>query len=350
MPQIDKPSSDPGSNMDHPLNDHTMVLDKLLAEGRRSDQRPNGTYNGTGRRLQVGIGRAMAHHGELLQGVFEGADGRLHRGLITLPFASRLSKVIFRPGEQGDIRTRPLERRKAARAAELALKHLGFAGVGGELILESDIPVGHGYGSSTADVLAAIRAVVAATSATLCRSTICRLAVEAEVASDATAYDDQAVLFAQREGCVIEHFGGEIPPLAVVGFRIGGARPIDSVSLPPAHYDSQEIEQFRVLRGLAFQAVLQQNPRLIGRVATASAHISQRYLAKPHLRAVVELAKAHAACGIQVAHSGTLLGVLFDANERRVADRARVLAGTLSEAGFDEIVIFTVNSDGTLLQ
>ncbi|RVC60170.1 kinase [Mesorhizobium sp. M00.F.Ca.ET.038.03.1.1] len=332
--------------MAHPLHPE----DYAIAEGGRAGGRDNGNESGVESRLQVGVGRAMAHHGELLQGVFEGADGRLHRGLITLPFASRQSMVTFRPREQGDIRARPMERGKAARAAALTLNHLGFADVGGDLTLESDIPVGHGYGSSTADVTAAIRAAAAATHATLRRSTICRLAVKAEEASDATAYGDQAVLFAQREGCVIEHFGGEIPPLAVVGFRIGGARPIDTVSLPPARYDSQEIEQFRVLRGLAFQAVREQNPRLIGRVATASTLISQRHLAKPRLRAVVELAKEHAACGLQVAHSGTLMGVLFDPTERGVAARARALAGTLSQADFKEIVIFAVNADGTFLQ
>jgi len=292
----------------------------------------------------------MAHHGELLQGVFEGDDGRLHRGLITLPLAAQQSMVTFWPGDQGDIRTRPVDRRKAARAAALTLEHLGFANAGGDLTLESDIPVGHGYGSSTADVIAAIRAAAAAAGATLRRSTVCRLAVAAEAASDAIAFGDQAVLFAHREGSVIEHFGGEYPPLLVVGFRTGGARPIDTDNLPQAHYRPEEIEQFRALRGLASHAVRQQDPRLIGRVATASARISQHHLAKPRFEAVVELAEAHGACGVQVAHSGTLMGVLFDADERGVAPRARALAGTLRQDGFKGIVTFTVNVDGTLLQ
>jgi len=64
----------------------------------------------------------------------------------------------------------------------------------------------------------------------------------------------------------------------------------------------------------------------------------------------VELAEAHAACGVQVAHSGTLMGVLFDADERGVAPRARALAGTLRKDGFKGIVIFAVNVDGTFLQ
>lgn len=327
-----------------------MISGESAAEGHRSGGGVDSTDKQTTRRLQVGVGRAMAHHGELLQGVFEGADGRLHRGLITLPFAAQQSTVTFWPGEQGGIRTRPANRRKAARAAALALDHLGFPDAGGDLTIESDIPVGHGYGSSTADVMAAIRAAAAAAGATLRRSTVCRLAVEAEGASDAIAYGDQAVLFAHREGRILEHFGGEYPPLLVVGFRTGGARPIATLRLPRARYDGQEIEQFRVLRGLASHAIRQQDPRLIGRVATASARISQHHLAKPRFKAVVDLAERHGACGLQVAHSGTLMGVLFDADERRVAARAAVLARALGQAGFRGIRTFAVNVDGTILQ
>ncbi|MDP2122211.1 MAG: kinase [Hoeflea sp.] len=292
----------------------------------------------------------MAHHGELLQGVFEGEDGRLHRGLISLPLAVQQSMVTFWPGEQGDIHTRPAGRRKAARAAALTLKYLGFSNAGGDLTIESDIPVGHGYGSSTADVIAAIRAAAAATGATVRRSTVCRLAVEAEGASDAIAYGDQAVLFAHREGRILEHFGGEYPPLLVVGFRTDGARQINTLSLPRARYDPLEIEKFRTLRGLASHAVRHQDPRLIGSVATASARISQRHLAKSHFEAVVELAGSHGASGVQVAHSGTLMGVLFDADEGGVAARAAALAETLRQAGFEGIVTFAVNVDGAFLQ
>src|SRR3546814_6847724 len=115
-------------------------------------------------------------------------------------------------------------------------------------------------------------------------------------------------------------------------------------------YDVQEIEQFRVLRGLAYHAVRQQDPRLIGRVATASARISQHHLAKPRFEAVVGLAEAHGACGVQVAHSGTLMGVLFDADERGVASRTAALAGTLGQARFRGIRTFAVNVDGAFLR
>src|SRR3546814_20626615 len=58
-------------------------------------------------------------------------DGSLHRGLITLPLAAQQSTVTFWPREESGIRTRPANRRKAARAAVLTLEYLGFPGAGG---------------------------------------------------------------------------------------------------------------------------------------------------------------------------------------------------------------------------
>ncbi|GLS36885.1 kinase [Mesorhizobium tianshanense] len=300
--------------------------------------------------LKVGVGRAHAHHGEFLQGVFEGDDGRLYRGLVTLPLTSQESLATFWPDERDGIRTRPANRTKAARAAALTLEHIGIAGGGGELTIESPILIGHGYGSSTADVIASIRAVAAAAGVTLRQSTVARLAVTAEGASDAIAYSDQALLFAHREGRAIEHFGGEFPPLLVVGFRDGSGRPIDTLRMRRARYDSEEIGVFRVLRGLAYRSIKQQDPRLLGRVATMSALISQRHLPKASFSAVLDIARDHDACGVQVAHSGTLIGILLDAVAPGAAKRAAELAKKVGGVGFKGIHTFAVNAEARIIQ
>jgi uncharacterized protein involved in propanediol utilization len=297
--------------------------------------------------LRVGIGKAMAHHGELLQGVFEDEDGHLHRGLVSLPLVCRQSLVTFWPRDTGGIRTRPRKRGKAARAAALTLDHLGYSGAAGDLTIEGAIPIGHGYGSSTADVVAAIRAVAAGVGVTLRRSTVCRLAVAAEEASDAVAYEDQIVLFAQREGCVIEHFGDAFPPLIVVGFS-DGVSPINTLRLQPARYDGEEIELFRVLRGLTYRSIRQQDARMLGQVATISARISQRHLPKPHWDAVLQLAEEYGALGVQVAHSGTLFGILLDPEMPKAAGHATALAKAVKGMSFKRVQIFAVNAEGAL--
>lgn len=299
---------------------------------------------GADRPLRIGTGRATGHHGELLQGVFEGSDGRLHRGLITLPMACEVSVATFWPSPDGTVTTRPEHRTKAARAAKLALAHLGLAQTGGELTIESSIPLGHGYGSSTADVVAAIRAVADAAGRPLRSDTICRLASEAEGASDAIAYENQTVLFAQREGRAIEHLGGELPPLVVIGIRTM-CTPIDTLALPPARYSTFEIELFRALRGAARRAVLYQDPRLLGKLASCSAWISQRHLPKPQFHEFAQLAEAHGACGVQVSHSGTLLGALFDAAQSGLEAEILPFMDAVKETGRQTITAFAVNAE-----
>jgi uncharacterized protein involved in propanediol utilization len=298
---------------------------------------------------QVGSGQAISHHGELLQGVFEGRDGHLHRGLLTLPLCSQQSQATFWPREEDGIRIRPANRTKAAHAAFLTLQHLGIMKGGGDLTLESPIDLGHGYGSSTADVVAAINAVAASLGVRLRRSNMCRLAINAEEASDAIVYGDQAVLFAHREGFIIEHFGDEFPPLLVIGFRDEGTEPVDTLSLRRARYDSEEIELFRVLRGLADRSIRQRDPRLLGRVATMSACINQRHLPKPRWQVALELAREHGACGIQVAHSGTLFGILVDAEAQRAGMLCVDLAEKVIQAGFKGVQLFALNAEGALV-
>ncbi|MER8695356.1 kinase [Mesorhizobium opportunistum] len=296
-------------------------------------------------RSPVGTARAMAHHGELIQGVFKDHDGRLHRGLVTLPIAGLRSQASFARSDGDAVVVRPDHKVKAATAARLTLDFLSVAG-GGELTLQSSIPVGHGYGSSTADVVASIRAVAAAVNVQLRPSSIGRLAVAAERASDAIAFDEHAVLFAQREGKVIENFGGSLPPLLLVGFKANGGAPVDTLLLPPARYDSAEIQEFGVLRALVARAVRLQDPYLLGRAASASAVISQRHLPKQGFDEIADIARRAGACGVQVAHSGSLFGLIFDLFTPNLKRRAALVAQQIRRAGFRDVEVHLVNAEG----
>lgn len=294
---------------------------------------------------KIGVGAASGHHGELLQGVFEDRNGRLHRGLVTLPLTRLVSKATFTSAATPGLATQPNGKVKAGLAARKTLSHLGVS-EGGCLHIESNIPIGHGYGSSTADVVAAIRAVAAAHAVQLQPSRVSQLAVSAERASDAIAFDGHAVLFAQREGAVLEDFGGSLPPLLLVGFKAMGGRPIDTLDLPPARYDRIEIQQFRVLSALIAYAVRYQDPNCLGRAATASALLSQRHLPKQHLERVIDIAKGAGACGVQVAHSGSLLGILFDHAGKDLRHRALSVAAAVRSCGFCDVAFHQINDDG----
>ncbi|MGS1097245.1 GHMP family kinase ATP-binding protein (plasmid) [Aquamicrobium terrae] len=293
-----------------------------------------------------GEGHAIGHHGELIQGVFEDELGRLHRGLVTIPLDGLRSTAQFIVDEGKNLSVEPREKTKALRATRLTLRKLGQPRAGGRLRVKSDIPIGHGYGSSTADVVASIRAAAAALGTTLPPASVSRLAVAAETASDATAFETEALLFAQREGEVLEHFGGSLPPFVLVGFKADGTGGVSTLELPPARYSLEEIQLFRVLRGLVARAVRHQDPRLLGRAATLSARISQRHLPKPSFDYVIELADHHQALGIQVAHSGSLFGLLLDPGSAGLTSLIRTISKKLSDVGFQDIGVFSVNGAG----
>jgi uncharacterized protein involved in propanediol utilization len=287
---------------------------------------------------RAGSFRVDAHHGEILQGVFV-TGGRLRRGLVTLPCPLYSTRATFLPTQDAAVDgtiVRPAWRSKARRAADLTLARLGHPVPGGLLDLTSDIPLCRGFGSSTADVTSAIGAVLAATGRRLPPAEVGALAVEAETASDSLMYGGRAVVFAHREGEPIEDLG-ELMPLAVLGFGTSpGGRGVDTLELTPARYTSWEIEAFRPLRGLLRRAVRDGDAGLLGRVATASTLLNQRHLPVPGLEDVLAAARAAGSVGVQVAHSGDVAGLLFDAADAETPARLEFAATRLAELGVTE--------------
>ncbi|MGH3901255.1 MAG: GHMP kinase [Pseudonocardiaceae bacterium] len=242
------------------------------------------------------------------------------------------------------VRVTPEDRTKARRAAELAVemcaRKTGAGITGGRLTLDSTVPIGWGMGSSTSDVIAAIKAVCDCYGMRLTPERIARLAVHAERASDSTMIDDRVVLFAHRSGAVLEVLGCRLPPLVVLGCRAGAAESIDTLRLPPVRYTQAELDIFRGLRISLRRAVATQDVALIGRVATASARINQRFLPKPELDLLTALAPMARAAGVQIAHSGTVAGIIFDAHLPHLAERIDRCAAVLEREGITDYEIF----------
>jgi uncharacterized protein involved in propanediol utilization len=291
---------------------------------------------------------AIGHHGELVQGVFEDDQCRLHRGLVTLPLDRLRSTVRLTIDGSESLVVEPADRIKARSSVLLTLEQLGWPATGGHLSVKSNIPVGHGYGSSTADVVASIRAVATALGTKLPPSSISRLAVAAEIAADATAFETEAVLFAQREGEVLEHFGGALPPFILLGFKANGIDTVDTLDLPAARYDLEEIQQFRGMRAMVARAVQHQDLPLLARAATLSAIMSQHHFPKPCFEFVTDLLKYPGVLGLQVAHSGTLYGLLFDPRSPVVTQSVCAISVELENARFHDIGVFQINGAGGL--
>ncbi|SCE35734.1 threonine kinase [Streptomyces sp. SolWspMP-5a-2] len=295
---------------------------------------------GTAVRIR-GTHHSVGHHGEILQGVFASGRG-LRRALITLPCPLYESHAVFEPsGTTDEVVMLDPWRTKARRAAELTLRALDVP-TGGTLSLTSNIPPSRGFGSSTADVVATIGAVHEAAGRRPSPARYAALAVAAETASDALMYAHRTVLFAHREGEVVEDMGGPLMPLAVVGFGTSAdGTGTDTLDLPPARYSVWEIEAFRPLLGSVRRALRTGDVALLGRVATASARINQRHLPVPGLADLLRVGEAVGAAGLQVAHSGDVAGLIFDPALPDLATRADLARKRLAGLGIDDTWFFT---------
>lgn len=286
----------------------------------------------------AGNAEAIGHHGELVQGLFEDDGARLRRALVSLPCRQLKSKARFTANNSDRVSVEPASREKARRAAELTIKAFGRPGTGGNLAIDSNIPIGRGMGSSTADVLASIQAVLDWLGIDAATDDVMHIAVSAETACDSTLFKQQAALFAHRDGVVMECFRRPLPPIDFISIDTTPDMTVDTLEFEPARYDALEIETFRPLRSLLRTAIKNGDARMLGRVATASARINERFLPKPRLKEIEMIGTRFDAIGIQVAHSGTVVGLMFDAKDENASVNIDRAADALRRSGFDPAI------------
>ncbi len=285
----------------------------------------------TGLRPRIGTGVGAAHFGELMQGALAGG-----RVLLSLPCPLFQSEATFSPSRERGVLMCPSHRQKARLAAETLLAELDTAWRGGFLSIRSNVPVSRGLGSSTADCVAALRAVASALGATLTSGTIARIAVSAESAADSTMFPS-AVLFLHREGRVLEDLGAELPALEVLGFDTGpSGRGVDTLTHPQPRYEASDLARFAILAGLARQAVAAQDVHCAGFAATGCARVNQRFLPKPRFDDLERIASESGALGIVAAHSGTVAGLLFDPKDKATPGRISIASRQLARMGIED--------------
>lgn len=273
-------------------------------------------------RSRTAVARVPFTCGELLQGT--DAFGRAF--LVSCPI-DRAAEV--RATVDGSGRTSgPPGRLKALAAARRTLAAIGCGPLGVRLEIRSDLPVGRGFATSTADVVGAIAATALALGEELAPAAIARLAVAIEP-SDGTMFSGLAV-FDHRTASRWEDLG-PAPVLGVVVLDFGGA--VDTVAhsarqtaAPPAVTALQARALDLVRRG-----VRTADPAAIGAGATLSALANEAVLPKPALVETLELATRLGALGVCAAHSGTALGLLLPPDPalaaRAVASARRSLPG-----------------------
>lgn len=267
-----------------------------------------GTDN-TNNLLGAATVRAPGVCGELAQGVLENISF-----LVTCPidFYSRVKVEVYENGfgvrVTGDCP-------KTAAAVRRALAHLKRAKLSANVRVSSPIPRSKGMGSSSADLAAAIAATGLALGEELTPDSIAQIALSIEP-TDGVMMPGVA-LFDHRAGLIRESLGPP-PPMEIVALDFGGTvdteefNRVDRTRAWTA-VNQQSAEALQLVR----KGIEESDPVLVGKGATISAQAGQRVLPKERLDDVLAFSVEVGAVGVNVGHSGTIMGVLLDARQRR---------------------------------
>lgn len=187
----------------------------------------------------------------------------------------------------------------------------------------SALPVGKGMASSSADISGACLATAACLGENISPEQIAAIALSIEP-TDAVFFSG-IVMFDHRSGQICQYIG-ESPALEVLVFDVGGQ--IDTVffNARPDLADKNRCKEHIVKEAVALirKGINTGNTGLIGQAATMSALANQSILLKHHLEQVVQMSLQAGALGVNVAHSGTVVGVLLD--PQSTVDRSSLIA------------------------
>ena len=255
--------------------------------------------------------------GELAQGSIDGV--RLH---VSCP-VNRYSWVA--PEKESEQRRLGSKVRKALHLAQALFGKGTFKDT---FSLHSDLPVGKGMASSTADMAAVLAAYQLTRGLLIDPDQTARLALAVEP-TDGVIFEG-ITLFDHYRGTVRRALG-EPPPVDILAIEFEGT--VDTVSFNQRDHRKIAREQTRSVLaafGLIEEGLREGCVRKIGEGATLSALTHQNLLRKPDLEPILKMTLDLGGVGVNIAHSGSMIGMLFrrgtyrlGAVRRRIRDLLR---------------------------
>ncbi|WP_149563231.1 kinase [Streptomyces cacaoi] len=258
----------------------------------------------TGVDLTEGSAAACGTFGELLQGVLPDGTGFL----ATFPITHG-TRAWFRYHRDGPPRVYPAHKTKSLRLTRAMLAAADAHG-GGSLVLDSDLLVGKGLASSSADLVATARAVGSVLALDTSPAGIEHWLRPIEP-TDGVMHPG-IVLFDHRAVRLRDRLG-TLPPATVVAVDEGGLLDTVAHNRRPRRVPPGLAAEYAALAEDLTAAVRRQDLAAVGAVATRSARLNQQWLPKRNLEALVRIADALGAPGVVCTHSGTMAGLLLDA-------------------------------------
>jgi len=288
-------------------------------------------------------GSCLGTLGELFQGPIRW-NGELEIAIASLPFPGR-SRCTYELGApnasesetETDGASDGLEGRpKTARAVALWLAQHGLRLPPGRFRFRSDLEVGKGMASSTADIVAALRCVGRVVHRRLRAREIMDVLRPVE-RSDSVFLREGALYLSERHQVVVR-FGRTLGYTAA--YLVEPAA-VDTEAMREClleHY-RLSLPAYRAALESFIAGAVQRDPYRVAAAATESARLSQRCLPKRCFVAMRSAMQALGADGLFVAHTGSVVGYLYvrpPAGERR-AELETFFAGLGEQVRFARV-------------
>lgn len=203
-----------------------------------------------------------------------------------------------------------IEKEKIYKAFDIFLKSYRIEGIKAKdfkVTINSSIPRGKGMASSTADIAAGLTALSNLLDISLKQDDTASIAVQVEP-TDSTVFN-MLTLYDHLEGKHREIIG----PVPKIEFLLlEGRGVVDTLSFRRDKSYINRVASVDEAYEKLYKGVMQEDIKLIAEACTESAVSNQRLLYKPYLDKLLEIAKKCNAPGINIAHSGTVSGVILD--------------------------------------
>lgn len=249
--------------------------------------------------------KAPGSCGELAQGTMNGKNF-----LITCPI-DLYSEVTVQSHE--GITTSLNLGSKVISAIQKTLHYLQIPG-SFHVTIKSELPIGKGMASSSADISATCQSIALSAGKLLSLDELANIALSIEP-TDGIFYPG-IVLFDHVKGYIRQFLGNAIPMYIAI-FDVGGE--IDTLCFNQRS-DLEKLNQAKELQvrnamNLIVEGLDKNDIDLLGKGTTLSALANQKILYKPDLEEIIDISRSWGAAGVTIAHSGTVVGVLFPINK-----------------------------------
>ncbi|AGB41637.1 putative kinase involved in propanediol utilization [Halobacteroides halobius DSM 5150] len=262
--------------------------------------------------------------GELMQGIIDGVDLQ-----ISCPIDRYSYVTVKRDSSLSNIKINQAAA-KTVLAIEKTLEYFNISDIGLQVSLKSELLAGKGMASSTADIVAGIIATMIILGAEVNIQLVRKIAISIEP-TDA-CFLSGIVAFNHLQGQPLTNLG-QIKSVPILIFDVGGG--VDTIKFNAReNLTKLKLEKEKKVRKayqLIAQGINREDMRLIGKGTTISSLANQSILYKPQLKRLIKLARQEEEIlGINIAHSGTLIGVILASEERVNSILARIRSQTPS--------------------